>query len=290
MPAQLCLGTVQFGMPYGVTNIHGKVAESEVRSILNLADKAGIKWLDTAQAYGSAEEVVGRCSSTSSGYRFISKLPAHVPPNKWEENLKKSLQRLSTDKLDGFLVHSSKDLRSSYGDRLLDWLEGTKERGLVERIGVSIYDAYELNGLPLDRLQIVQLPLSLYDQRLVRDGTVSELESMGISVHARSLFLQGLVLQSSTIWPDFLSPAFRAHHQNFQNYLENQGFSLLEGALAFARSCQALEASLIGVLTVSELQAILAAWSSCLSLNISELHMWNWDDPADLDPRFWPSR
>ena len=290
MPAQLCLGTVQFGMPYGVTNPVGQVAESEVRSILSLAAEVGIKWLDTAQAYGSAEEVVGRCSPTSACYRIISKLPAHTPPDMWEENLKTSLHHLSTDKLDGFLLHGSEDLRGVNGDRLLDWLEGIQKRGLVDRIGISIYDADELKGLPLDRLQMVQLPLSLYDQRLLLDGTVSKLESMGISVHARSLFLQGLIVRPSTLWPDFLSPDFREHHQNFQNYLEDQGFSLIEGALAFARSCQPLEALLIGVLTTYELQEIILAWESCLSLNFGEIDIWNWDNPVDLDPRCWPSR
>jgi len=290
MPAQLCLGTVQFGMPYGVTNAVGQVAESEVCSILALASEACIKWVDTAQAYGSAEEVVGRCSPSSAYYRFISKLPANASPDIWEDNLQKSLQRLLTDRLDGFLLHRSEDLRGSNRDRLLDWLESTQERGLVDRIGVSIYDAHELKGLPLDRLQIVQLPLSLYDQRLVRDGTVSLLQSMGISIHARSLFLQGLLLRSSALWPEFLSPAFRAHHENFQNYLQLKGFSLLEGALASARSCQALEALLIGVLTASELQQILLAWNSCISLDSEDLDRWSWDNQADLDPRCWPSR
>ena len=290
MPLQLCLGTVQFGLPYGVTNSRGQVPESEVRSILKRAGIAGIQWLDTAQAYGSAEEVVGRCVPPSAHYRLISKLPANAPQDTWEVNLQSSLQRLSTDRLDGFLLHSAADLSGVDGDKLLDWLESLRRRGLVDRIGVSIYEAKELEGLPLDRLQLIQLPLSLYDQRLLRDGTLARLHSLGIGVHARSLFLQGLLLQPSTYWPEFLSSDFRSHHAKLQQYLVNQGLTLLEAAFVFARSCQSLEALLIGVLTADELEEILQAWSRSLSAEIGELDYWAWGNRADLDPRCWPSR
>ena len=86
-----------------------------------------------------------------------------------------SLERLQAPSWTHFLLHSASDLLAPDGDALLDWLEGLRDRGLVERIGVSIYDASELERLPLDRLQLVQLPLSVYDQRLFLDGTVTRL-------------------------------------------------------------------------------------------------------------------
>ena len=179
MIPELCLGTAQFGLPYGVTNLNGQVPESEVRSILTLAAQAGITRLDTAQAYGTAEEVVGRCIRSSSNYRLISKLSAHTSQETWEVDFQASLKRLSVDRLDGFLLHSSSDLRGSSGEKLLNWLEGLRGRGLVDRIGISIYESKELEGLPLDRLQMIQLPLSIYDQRLLNDGTVDFLYSLG---------------------------------------------------------------------------------------------------------------
>lgn len=290
MSPQLCLGTAQFGLPYGVTNLDGQVPESEVRSILILAAQAGITCLDTAQAYGSAEEVVGRCIRSSSDYRLISKLSAHASQETWEVDFQASLKRLSVNRLDGFLLHSSTDLRGHSGEKLLNWLEGLRGRGLVDRIGISIYDAKELEGLPLDRLQMIQLPLSIYDQRLLNDGTVDFLYSLGIAVHARSLFLQGLFLQTVEHWPNFLSPSFREHHYKFQHYLVSQELTLLEAALIFARSCQSLEALLVGVLSANELRQILAAWTRSFSGDICGFDLWAWDNPADLDPRCWPSK
>ena len=155
---ELCLGTVQFGLSYGITNQAGQVPEPEVRRILDLAAASGISLLDTAQAYGTAETVLGRCWPTHSPRRLISKLPAGAPRQSWEESLITSLQRLQESKLDGFLLHRATDLLAPDGEALLDWLEGLRDRELVERIGVSIYDASELEGLPLDRLQLVQFP------------------------------------------------------------------------------------------------------------------------------------
>ena len=76
---QLCLGTAQFGLPYGITNQTGKVPEGEVRKMLKLAAESGIQLLDTAQAYGAAEGC-GRCWPTNTSRRLISKLPAEHRP------------------------------------------------------------------------------------------------------------------------------------------------------------------------------------------------------------------
>jgi len=287
---QLCLGTVQFGLPYGITNQSGQVDEVEVGRILDLAAASGISLLDTAQAYGTAEAVLGHCWPTDAPRRLISKLPAGAPRQSWEESLITSLQRLQAPKLEGFLLHRALDLLAPDGAALLDWLEGLRDRGLVARIGVSIYDASELEGLPLDRLQLVQLPLSVYDQRLIRDGTVDRLQDLGIAVHVRSVLLQGLLLQSPHHWPDHLSPAFRVHHARWLEHLHQEGLSPLAGALGFVHACEGVEAVLVGVVAVQELAQVLQAWSQAEASPPEALLDWAWDNAVDLDPRRWPPR
>ena len=290
MAPQLCLGTVQFGLPYGVTNTAGQVPEQEVIRILKFAALEGIELLDTAQSYGSAERVLGRCWPSGAKRRLISKLPAQAPPESWETALQASLEHLGAEYLDGFLLHRPADLLGPQAARLLDWLESARERALVKRIGVSIYDASDLDGLPLDRLQLVQLPLSLYDQRLLLDGTVAQLRAAGLAVHGRSLLLQGLLLQKADNWPEFLSPDFRSHHHELTLHLEAQGMSLLDGALAFARPCEDLEAVLFGIQAFGELDEFLAAWKRAPSLDMGPIPVWAWKSNQDLDPRFWPTR
>jgi aryl-alcohol dehydrogenase-like predicted oxidoreductase len=290
MSPQLCLGSAQFGLPYGITNTTGQVAEEEVRRILQFAAQAGIEFLDTAQAYGSSESVLGRCWPPGARRRLITKLPAHAPHESWEPALQASLKCLSADCLDGFLLHRPADLLGPQAGPLLDWLESLRERALVKRIGVSIYDISDLDGLPLDRLQLVQLPLSLYDQRLLLDGTVAQLQAAGLTVHGRSLLLQGLLLQPADQWPAFLGAGFRSHHRELELHLKDRGLTLLDGALAFAGSCESLEAVLFGVQSFKELAELLASWERTHTADIDPVDRWAWKNNQDLDPRFWPSR
>jgi len=288
--SELCLGTVQFGLPYGITNASGHVAEDEVRRILKVAASSGIERFDTAQAYGTSESVLGRCWPSASPRRLISKLSPDASPESWERRFQSSLELLHVPTLDGFLLHRASALSESDGDQLIDWLESLLARGLVKRIGVSIYAASELDGLPLHRLQLIQLPLSLYDQRLLQDGTVSQLKSLGIAIHARSVFLQGLLLQTPEAWPSFLSQAFREHHAQCMGQLRQHGLGLLDAAIGFARQCEYLEAFLVGVLSAEELNQILQAWQQGWPAGLKPMSHWAWDNTADLDPRCWPAR
>lgn len=289
---QLCLGTVQLGLPYGITNNKGKVSETDARKILALAAKSGIELLDTAQAYGTAEIVLGGCWPMEYPKRLISKLPAGTSPDSWESNLNSSLKRLNVKKLDGFLLHNASDLLSSHGPQLLYWLESLLDRGLADRIGVSIYSAADLECLPLKRLQLVQLPLSIYDQRLIRDNTVSKLQDLGIAVHARSILLQGLLLQQPQSWPNHFSQEFIDHHARWLACLQNTSLSSLDAALGFIHSCDGIEAALIGVLTTKELLEILKAWEKAQTMNFpADMSVdWAWYYESDLDPRKWPAR
>lgn len=287
---QLCLGTVQFGLPYGVTNQAGQVPEEEVLRILDLAASSGIELLDTAQAYGTAESVLGRCWPEDMPRRLISKLAAGAGRQNWETSLIASLHRLQAPKLDGFLLHNASDLLAPDGEELLNWLEDLRERGLVERIGVSIYEASELERLPLDRLQLVQLPLSVYDQRLIYDGTISKLKDLGIAVHVRSVFLQGLLLLPPHQWPDHLSPAFRVHHAQWLNDLNQVAVSPLAGALGFVRACEGVEAVLCGVVSRIELSEVLESWEQHMAFIPAAPEKWGWQNVKDLDPRRWSPR
>ena len=264
------------------------IPEDEVRRILDLAVSSGINLLDTAQGYGTAETVLGRCWPARAPRRLISKLPAGADRQSWEKNLFASLHRLRTPKLDAFLLHRASDLFAPDGHALLDWLEGLQDRGLVERIGVSIYDASELEGLPLDRLQLVQLPLSVYDQRLICDGTISKLHDLGIAVHVRSVLLQGLLLQNPEYWPSHLSSGFRSHHAKWLAYLNQRGLSPLAGALGFVCAFKELEAVLVGVASVQELSQVLDAWCQAEHSSLEAFSRWCWGNVMDLDPRRWP--
>ena len=295
MTPQLCLGTAQFGLTYGITNAAGQVAEAEVGQILTQAEALGIRWLDTAQAYGNAETVLGRQLPAPHRFRLISKLPAQPQPvfsardaDAWEQAFLSSCQRLGADNLEALLLHAPADLRKSGGQHLEAWLLGLRERGLVQRLGVSIYTAEDLEGVNPALLDLVQLPLSLFDQRLLHNGTVARLRAQGTAIHARSLYLQGLLLTPSSQWPSWVSSAAREHQRALEALAQQTGCRLIDLALGFAREQADLEAVVLGLCSVQELRALQAAWTVALPWQVIEWRSWALQDPGILDPRRWP--
>lgn len=292
---QLALGTAQFGLDYGITNASGQVAPATARELLQQAQRVGVAFIDTAQAYGNAEQVLGEALPRPNPFRVISKLPAQAADQpfdaaceaRWQQALEATLERLQLPQLEGLLLHAAGDLARPDGAHLLEWLRAVKQRGQVRRIGVSIYAAADLEHLPLADLQLVQLPCSLYDQRLIADGTVQTLRSRGIAVHARSLYLQGLLVTPPERWPEGAAPALRRHHEQLHGWAQSHGWSLVQLALAWARRQPWMEAAVLGVTTAAELDELCSAWRSPDPWQGKQPEAWAWPAGQDLDPRQW---
>lgn len=296
MTPQLCLGTAQFGLAYGITNTAGQVSEAEVAKLLLQAQDAGIHYLDTAQAYGNAEMVLGRQLPASHCFKIISKLPAQPQPvfsaqdsDAWEQAFFASCERLGVQGLEALLLHAPADLRKPGGDHLEAWLLSLRERGLVQRLGVSIYAAEDLEGVNPGLLDLVQLPLSLFDQRLLQDGTLASLRASGTAIHARSFYLQGLLLTPAAQWPPWVSTEMRVYQQALEALAQEKGCQLIDLALGFARDQEDLEAVVIGVCSCHELAELSAAWLSTPPLQKIEWGSWALNDQILLDPRRWPN-
>ena len=296
MTPELCLGTAQFGLPYGITNTAGQVSETEVAQLLIQAQDAGIRYLDTAQAYGNAEMVLGRQLPASHRFKINSKLAAQSQPvfsaqdsDVWEQVFLASCQRLGVLSLDALLLHAPADLRKPGGAHLEAWLLSLRDRGLVQRLGMSIYAAEDLEGVNPGLLDLVQLPLSLLDQRLLQDGTLPRLRAAGTAIHARSFYLQGLLLTPAAQWPAWVSPEVRAHQHGLETLAQEKGCQLIDLALGFARDQEDLEAVVIGVCSCHELAELSAAWSSASLWQEGESKNWALQNADILDPRLWAS-
>ena len=135
MAAKLCLGTVQFGMRYGVHNALGRQpTDAEVFAVLDAARDAGIDAFDTASAYGTAEDVLGRYRLASRGVRIISKLRPHVKTaDTVLHEMQESLRRLGTDHIACYMLHRAEDLGNT---AVMEGLTEVKACGWAEKIGV----------------------------------------------------------------------------------------------------------------------------------------------------------
>jgi aryl-alcohol dehydrogenase-like predicted oxidoreductase len=199
----------------------------------------------------------------------------------------RSLERLRRDRLDALLVHHGSDLSLPGGEHLADTLAELRDSGLAGRLGASVYDRAELDAarerLPLD---LVQLPLNAFDQRLLRDGTLEELHREGVEVHVRSAFLQGLLLMEPEELPAHLAaaegPLRRFHEERLR-----AGRGPIEAALGFVAGTPSVDVALVGTNSAAELEACVTALRGGgpgSGIDYAPLAV---EDPALIDPRRW---
>jgi uncharacterized protein len=189
---KIALGTVQFGLKYGINNKSGEIDYSRVNDILNLANKSGIDTLDTAYDYGSSEIKIGNSLKNSKkDFRIISKIP-DCEPGKVRKYFYESLSRLNQDKIYGCLIHHFENFKSN--KEIYSELEKLKSEGSIKKTGFSLYYPSELDFLFNANIDfdIVQIPLNVLDQRFLNHLLL--LKDRNIEVHCRSVFLQGLLL------------------------------------------------------------------------------------------------
>jgi aryl-alcohol dehydrogenase-like predicted oxidoreductase len=284
---RLALGTVQFGLDYGVANSSGRVTEAEVGMILNRAAAAGIDTLDTAIAYGQSEECLGRVGMAA--WRVITKLPP-LPQEisdlrEWlDEQIGGSLRRLGIARLEALLLHRSSDLLGPHGKAYLGILADMKAAGLTRALGVSIYDPAELDRLwPIWKPDVVQAPCNVLDRRLIHSGWLDRLNRDGIRVHVRSAFLQGLLLMPAERRPDVFAP-WKATLDRWSEWCKQREISPLRGALTFMRTLRGVEFVVIGVDSDAHLEECVEHFSALEPLPPDDLFS---DDRNLIDPSRW---
>jgi aryl-alcohol dehydrogenase-like predicted oxidoreductase len=273
---KLGLGTVQFGQAYGVSNARGQVSQIEVRAILARAAASGIRVLDTAANYGEAEAVLAR--QDTAPFRIVTKTVS--AKNGIDAVVARARQSARTLKADTLLVHAAADLQD---DALWPALQQLKADGTFKQVGISVYVADDPSALAQRfRPDVMQLPVSMLDQRLIRDGTLARLKALKVEVHARSIFLQGLLFLDTL--PPKLRPAAPALAA-IKKRIADAGSTPLAAALGFVLSRPEIDVALVGVTQAAELAEILAAAAQPLpGLDWPALAL---DDELALTPSRW---
>ncbi len=199
---KLGIGTAQFGLDYGISNTSGKTSLKEVRSILKIATENGVDVLDTAYSYGDSESVIGKCLPEQNRFRIIIKTPSFkksrytaADGNTIKSAFYESLERLRLSSVAGLLIHHADDALAEGSEFLYEVMHELKSKGLVEKIGFSVYSGEQIDKLlDLYDFEMIQVPVNVLDQRLIKGGELKKLKNKDIEVHARSIFLQGLLL------------------------------------------------------------------------------------------------
>jgi len=285
---KLTIGSVQFGLPYGISNVAGQVSLREVEKILHLARKRNIDMIDTAIAYGDSESVLGLAGVND--FKVITKLP--ILPNEsadiigWvEKHIEESLIRLNKSSIHGLLVHHAESLEGSDGKKLGFALNQIKNSGLVEKVGVSIYQPSVLDKIMENAsIDIVQTPFNVVDTRIISSGWLDKLDEAGVEVHVRSIFMQGLLLMDRSSIPDKFNrwlSLWDHWHENLSTY----DLDALSECISFVNSFSKVSRVVVGIESALQLQQVLDAIE--LSANPLDWSQMACHDDILINPSNW---
>lgn len=257
---KLCLGTVQQGMEYGVNNHYGKPSLEDSIAVFHEAFERGIDVFDTARAYGDAELIIGeyvKRYEEAKEIKYISKLRPNVfeVGDNYYEVIKRecldSLARMGISKLYGYLLHTPEYIRNP---EIVEAMVRIKEEGLVENIGVSIYNIEDGEiAIQTNKVDFIQLPFSVFDQRGDTTGFLKRAKENGITIFARSAFLQGLFYANVDRLPE------RVEHTknvlvNFNQLIEKYRVDRTETLIGFVKAQAYIDYLVFGVDNLEQLE------------------------------------
>ena len=285
---KIVLGTAQFGSKYGISNQGDFIDSYIAREIINYAQLNGIDTIDTAASYENSESILGNMDLRN--FRVITKLssPNNIDKSdltEWINNqVKLSMSKLKVSQLEGLLIHNTIDMDLNTIKMIWNNMKILKEKRIVNKIGFSIYDPSEIEvWIKYCNPDIVQCPYNVFDRRIVYSSFFEELKKNGTQIHARSIFLQGLLLMEKNKMPQY----FQKWNEVFikwKEWLMQNKLSPLEGCLNFAYNEKNLDKIVIGIENKKQLEQILS-FNPLDQINyIEDLSV---DDVELLNPYMW---
>jgi aryl-alcohol dehydrogenase-like predicted oxidoreductase len=284
---KIILGTVQFGLNYGINNTSGKPNQQQVNDILDTAYNAGINYLDTAEAYGDAHYLIGQYHKQNPQQKFkvITKFPHHIDEN-LDQKIEKYLQELHVPTLEAILFHSYQTYQDN--KKAIGLLNKYKQLNKIKYIGVSVYTNAQIESvIEDDDIDIIQFPFNLFDNVNQRGYLIEKAKNKGKLLHVRSVFLQGLFFTS----PDTDNKVVRALLPEL-NYIHQLSvkwqISLQQIALSYSLQQPGIDNVLIGIDNTDQLKQNLNYADAMLPAQlVNEVNKINIHDIDLLNPSLW---
>ena len=287
MRNKIILGSANFDQIYGIKK--NFIKKSEIKKLFDLALKNKIKTIDTSPLYNKSEKIIGLLNNNR--FKIISKIPK-PPKNIKRENIKKwlkqnvmiSLKNLKIKKFECLLLHNANSLLCKNGDEIYKGIRNMKINGFTSKIGVSIYDFNVLDKiLKKFKFNLIQAPFNILDQRLVEKGWLKKLKKRKIEVHARSIFLQGILLLKHNQLPKKLIKLSKKL-MVWENWLKKNKFSSLQVCLSFVLNQRQLDGIVVGYNNTNQLNQILKLKQIKNNFSLPNLNI---KDKKLIDPREW---
>ena len=296
--SKLILGTAQLGFNYGIANTIGKPTEKQAIEIMKYAVENGINYFDTAYSYGNSETIIGKFLNFHKNYKnkinIITKMPSLRNEKINEKIINKyfftSLKRLEQESIFCYMVHDFNDIKNNSYSIAKTFFK-LKNDGYIKKFGVSVYDENQIKFLIRNfDFDLIQIPINIFDQRLLKDDILRDLKKRGIEIYARSVFLQGLIFLDR----DNLPSKFKS----IEKYLEKiNNISLKfnipkeDIALLFVNSINEIDRIVIGVEKIEQLKKNIRALNRSKNfaeieraINFQDLFI---ENEEIIDPRKW---
>ena len=273
---KLRLGTVQFGMDYGVIG-QKKPSLDYCVNCLDYATQNGITAIDTAEAYGTAQEVVGAFLQKKTIPRESLNISTKFKPNVLDdfqpgeykkvivERLEATLRTLHTDYVDAYLFHSA---RYVFNQEMLEALNSVVDMELARTVGVSVYEPDEaLECIRNPLIKFTQFPYSLFDHRMKDAGVFEAAVNSDCNIEVRSAFIQGLILLDEEEIPEFLAEA-KPIIKKLKKIAADTGISRVALAMAYIKRERIVSHLVFGVDSIEQLK--------------EDIELFNQDTPKDV--------
>ncbi len=285
------LGTVQFGMKYGILNNDGVPENNEIRKIINIAKKNKVKHIDTASLYGNSESTLGDILNLDANFSIITKtckFDGEKITSSDVARMKKtffnSLEKLKATKVYGLLIHRSSDLLKNNAELLFDEISILKEKKLIQKVGISSYDKNEINEIISKySLDLIQVPVNIFNQTMLKNGFLKKLKKKKIEIHARSIFLQGAFFATQN---NILSD-LKSHIYDLNIELRRRNLSILDASISFVNSIKEIDVGLFGVLNSLQFEEILNSFKKKKNFNLDFLDKFAIENENLINPAKW---
>lgn len=280
------IGTANFGNLYGEFN-QGVISESEIKNIINFAQKNNIYSFDTAKSYKNSEAILGKYLSRKKSVKIDTKIGTFECQSVEQIiiSVRKSIELLGVSKISTLYLHDSNLILEKHCDTVTRGLKEVKDLGLVEHLGVSVYTFDELlqckaKFKELTRFQIIE---NICDRRLRDMNDLTALAEMGNEINVRSIFLQGLLLSN----PQKLTGKFLIAKKSLvelHDFANKNKVSVFDLCIAYAQTLKWVNQIVVGIESKSQLEQI---------LNSSFQLPFGWQEQIEtlpeslLDPRYW---
>jgi aryl-alcohol dehydrogenase-like predicted oxidoreductase len=285
---KLCIGSAQFGMNYGIANKKGQPTQTEINEILMYAANGGVRYIDTAQAYGDSERTIGKALESNGGscrYDIITKLSPdgiNYDEETIVESAMQSCGKLSTDNLFGFLAHR---IELFNRNEFIEACSQLKRRGIIENSGVSVYSPGEaLEAIEEPHCNILQIPFNVLDKRWIECDIFGKAKSRNVHVFVRSIFLQGVVFLSSEELIQKNKSWMLPYLKSFHELLRQKHCSILELTLCSIAEYGGQVTIILGVETLDQIKENIMHVSNSIS-SANYCQDW-WDNLPTFPERF----